>query len=75
MTTWWSTLRSWSSRWQNPRQLPSRFPLPPLFAVEELDVIVAWRTKKADATEHPKVFDHVGLLINEPPSRAGLLSV
>jgi len=31
--------------------------------------------KKADVTEHPKVFDHVGLLANEPPSTAGLLSI
>jgi hypothetical protein len=22
--------------------------------------------------EHPKVFDHVGLPVNEPPDRAGL---
>jgi hypothetical protein len=32
-------------------------------------------TKKADVVEHPKVFDHVGLLINEPPSKAGLFFV
>ena len=25
--------------------------------------------KKADVAEHPKVFDHVGLLINEPPGK------
>ena len=30
-------------------------------------------TKKADVAEHPKVFDHVGLLVNEPPGTAGLL--
>jgi hypothetical protein len=23
--------------------------------------------KKTDVVEHPKVFDHVGLLVNEPP--------
>jgi hypothetical protein len=23
--------------------------------------------KKADVAEHPKVFNHVGLLVNEPP--------
>jgi hypothetical protein len=28
--------------------------------------------KKADVAEHPKVFDRVGLLFNEPPSTAGL---
>jgi len=25
--------------------------------------------------EHPQVFDHVGLLINEPPRTTGLLSI
>jgi hypothetical protein len=29
--------------------------------------------KKADVAEYLKVFDHVGLLTNEPPSTAGLL--
>jgi hypothetical protein len=29
-------------------------------------------TKKADVAEHPEVFHHVGLLINEPPGTAGL---
>jgi len=33
------------------------------------------RTKKADVAEHPKVFDHVGLLTNEPPGTAGLLFI
>jgi hypothetical protein len=32
-------------------------------------------TKKADVAEHPKVFDHVGLLSNEPPGTAGLLFI
>ena len=32
-------------------------------------------TKKADVMEHPKAFDHVGLLVNEPPGVAGLLSI
>jgi hypothetical protein len=31
--------------------------------------------KKADVVEHPKVFDHVGLLRNEPPGTAGLLFI
>jgi hypothetical protein len=30
------------------------------------------KTKKADVVEHPGVFDHVGLLVNEPPGTAGL---
>jgi hypothetical protein len=33
------------------------------------------RTKKADVVEHPKVFDHVGLLVTEPPGKLGLLSI
>jgi hypothetical protein len=31
--------------------------------------------KKADVADHPKVFDHVGLLTNEPPGTAGLLFI
>jgi len=27
--------------------------------------------KKADVAEHPKVFGHVGLLVNWPPDTAG----
>jgi hypothetical protein len=33
------------------------------------------RTKKADVAEHPKAFDHVGLLFNEPTGRAGLFFI
>jgi hypothetical protein len=33
------------------------------------------KTKKADVVDHPEVFDQVGLLVNEPPSRAGLLFI
>jgi hypothetical protein len=32
-------------------------------------------TKKTDVPEHPEVFDHVGLLFNEPSSDAGVLFV
>jgi hypothetical protein len=38
-------------------------------------VVSSSRTKKADVAEHPKVFDHVGLLFDEPPSTAGLLFI
>ena len=31
--------------------------------------------EKADVAEHPEVFDHVGLLANEPLSTAELLSI
>jgi hypothetical protein len=37
--------------------------------------LVGEETKKADVAEHPKVFDRVGLLVNEPSSSAGLLLV
>jgi len=30
------------------------------------------QAKKADGVEHRKVFDHAGLLANEPPGTAGL---
>jgi len=30
------------------------------------------RNKKAGVVEHPRAFDHVGLLVNEPPGQAGL---
>ncbi len=32
-------------------------------------------TKKADATDRPEAFHYVGLLVNEPPSMAGLLFI
>jgi hypothetical protein len=32
----------------------------------------ATNQKKADVAEHPEVFHHVGLLVNEPPGTAGL---
>ena len=37
--------------------------------------VVRRATKKADVAEHPQVFDHVGLLVNEPPGTAELLFV
>jgi hypothetical protein len=36
---------------------------------------LAAKNKKADVAEHPKVFDHVGLLFNEPLGKTGLLFV
>jgi hypothetical protein len=33
--------------------------------------IPATENKKADVAEHPKAFDHVGLLFDEPPRQAG----
>jgi hypothetical protein len=32
-------------------------------------------TKKADVVEHPEAFDHVGLLVNQPPGKAELLFI
>jgi hypothetical protein len=34
--------------------------------------MVPQEQKKADVAEHPKAFDHVGLLFNEPPGKSGL---
>jgi hypothetical protein len=34
-----------------------------------------FKNKKTDVAEHPKAFGHVGLLTNEPPGTAGLLSI
>jgi hypothetical protein len=33
------------------------------------------KTKKADVVEHPKVFGHIGLLVNEPLGKAELLFI
>ncbi len=33
------------------------------------------KNKKADVAEHPEVFDHVGLLTNEPLGTAGVPSI
>lgn len=41
----------------------------------DVDGSVSPQTKKADVTEHPKAFDHVGLLFNEPPDAAKLLFI
>jgi hypothetical protein len=32
-------------------------------------------TKKADVDKYPEVFDHVGLLVDEPSSQAGMLFI
>ena len=32
-------------------------------------------TKKADVLKHPQAFQHVGLLVNQPPGTAGLLFI
>ena len=36
---------------------------------------LAQSKKKADVVEHPKAFDHVGLLVNKPPGNARLLFI
>jgi hypothetical protein len=36
------------------------------------DCLVPPPQKKADVVEHPEVFDHIGLLFDEPPGTAGL---
>ncbi len=35
-------------------------------------IVLKRNDEKADAAEHPKEFDHIGLLVNEPPGTAGL---
>ncbi len=47
----------------------------PLSHAPFADVAVEKNQKKADVVEHPEVFDHVGLLANEPPGLAGLLFI
>jgi hypothetical protein len=43
--------------------------------VPQLRMSLVTKNKKADVAEHPKVFDHVGLLFNESPGNAELLFV
>jgi hypothetical protein len=39
-------------------------------------IAATWsKNKKTDVAEHQQVFDHVGLLANEPLGTAGLLSI
>jgi len=38
-------------------------------------VFAALKTKKADVAVGPKAFHHVGLLVSEPPGKAGLLFI
>ena len=42
------------------------------FVPGECDHPSPTQTKKAGVVEHPEVFDHAGLLVNEPPGKAGL---
>lgn len=41
----------------------------------DADGQVAVPIKKADVTEHPKAFDHAGLLFNDPPGTAKLIFI
>ena len=53
------------------------------FTFLKLDEVHPWslwlsrstRNKKTDVAEHPKAFDHVGLLVNKPPGKAELLFI
>jgi hypothetical protein len=42
------------------------------FALAAAAVIEIEAAKKADVTEHTEVLDHIGLLVNGTPGRAGL---
>lgn len=45
-------------------------------SVRIYDTLVDRReTKKANVAEYPEIFDHVGLLLNGPPERCGLLFI
>jgi hypothetical protein len=46
-----------------------------VFRESEFRPIASQKTKKANAVEHSEVFDHVGLLFNEPPGRSGLFFI
>ena len=45
------------------------------FSSQVSNGVMPQKTKKADMAEHPKVSGHVGLLVNEPPGRTGLLFI
>jgi hypothetical protein len=45
------------------------------FSCLDSERLLSPETKKADVAEHPKAFDHVGLLFNEPPGKAGLFFI
>jgi hypothetical protein len=45
------------------------------FSSQNSNGFVPQKTRKADIAEHPKVLGHVGLLVNEPPGRTGLLFI
>jgi hypothetical protein len=40
-----------------------------------LEPLGSAKQKKTGMVEHPLVFDHAGLLANEPPGKAGLLFI
>ena len=46
---------------------------------ENRDITEIWmhlvKTKKTDVAKHPEAFNHVGLLVIEPPGRTGLLFI
>jgi hypothetical protein len=73
--------RAWicvSSRVSFSDALPSIFAIASsILATEQLPRrhIYTESNKTADVAEHPKVFDHVGLLVNEPPSPPGCSSI
>jgi hypothetical protein len=40
-----------------------------------MKIVCPSKSKETDVVQHPKAFDHVGLLFNEPPGKAGLFFV
>jgi len=59
-----SSLEKWPG---SVRELPA---VPARFA--RCDHSLPTSAKKTDVSEHPAVFDHVGLLVNRPTGTAGL---
>ena len=51
------------------------FALPAAKNSDKFETAADDRHKKTDLVEHPKVNDQVGLLVNEPSGRAGLLFI
>jgi hypothetical protein len=58
--------------WPEMRSGGPRFSAPPPFCSRLMRPMRTSETKKADVTEYPQVFEHVGLLTDRPPGISGL---
>ena len=65
-----------TSQFQARRSVFFQEPSAPTALPADLALVPCQRNrKKTDVAEHPEVFDHVGLLVNEPSSYAGMLFI